>query len=550
MVKMLQFDQQVLQSLSKGVTILSKAVAVTLGPQGNHVVIHEEFGSPFSTKDGASVAKSIILKNNFENMGAQLVKESALKTAATAGDGTTTSVVLTQAIFKEGVKHVAAGANPMAIKRGIDKATTSLIEALDRLATPVKGPEAIKQIATISANNDPEIGSLIGEAIEKVGREGTITTAEGQGIETTLEVVKGVQTDKGYHSPYFVTNPEKMNVEFSHARILLVDHKLSNLKDLATFLQKSIAKESSPLLIIADDFDTEVLSLLVTNKLQGGFSLAAVQAPAFGERRQAILEDIAVATGGQVVSSKLGMSLSNADSSVLGRAHTVQLDQEKTTIIGGLGKADLIEKRAQSIRHELNNVASDYDRKNLEERLAHLKGGVALIHVGGATETEMKERKARLEDALHATRAAAKEGVVPGGGVALIRAQSALDKLQLTDDEKIGADIVRKAAFTPAITIANNCGKNGDLVAQKISEGTGAFGYNGLKDQFEDLNEAGVIDPVFVTKQALKHASSIASLLITVTCIVTDKPTPKKASAPQAGPPGMGGGMMPGMGMM
>lgn len=548
MAKMLQFNETALKSILKGVKTLAKAVIVTLGPKGRNVVINKGMGSPLSTKDGVTVAKEIALKDKFENIGAQLVKEASSKTSDVAGDGTTTAIVLAEAIFKEGVKNVIAGANPMAVKRGIDKAVQSIIEALDKLATPVSKPEEIQQIATISSNNDPEIGEMIAKAMEKVGKDGTITIADAKGIDTVLDVVEGMQFDKGYLSPYFVTNAEKMTAELNNAQILVVDKKVSHAKDLVPILEKIMEKGQKPLLIIAEDIDGEALATLVINKLKGGMPLCAVKAPAFGDRRKAILQDIAILTGATVVSEDIGLSLETIDLDVLGSAKTLKVGKEETTLIGGKGNPRAVQERAAQIRKEMENTTSEYDRKNLEDRLAKLAGGVAVINVGAATETEMKEKKARVEDALHATRAAVIDGVVPGGGVALLRAVKALDSLKLKGDEKIGVEIIRRAAFAPAIAIANNCGKEGNMVAEKIFEAKGAMGYNGLKDTFEDLLKAGVIDPVLVTKSALKHASSIASLLITVACMITDKPEPKKEMPMDGGMGGMGG--MPGMGMM
>lgn len=551
---MLQFNENALKSILKGVKTLARAVIVTLGPRGRNVVINKGFGAPLSTKDGVTVAKEIALKDKFENIGAQLVKEASSKTADVAGDGTTTAIVLGEAIFREGVKNVVAGGNPMSIKRGIDKAVQVIIEELDKLATPVSKPEEITQVATISANNDTEVGAMIADAMSKVGKDGTISIADAKGIDTVLEVVEGMQFDKGYLSPYFVTNGEKMTAELSNASVLITDKKLSSANDIVPFLEKYMElKSSQPLLIIADDIDGEALTTLVINKLKAGMPLCAVKAPAFGDRRKAILEDMAILTGAQVVSEDVGLDLSEVDVSVLGEVQTAKIGKEDTVLIGGKGDDPKVKARADQIRKEMENTTSDYDRGNLEERLAKLAGGVAVINVGAATETEMKEKKARVEDALHATRAAVIDGIVPGGGVALIRAAKALDSLKVSDEEKVGIDIVRKASFAPATAIANNCGKEGNMIAEKISEKEGAWGYNGQTDTFEDLLKAGVIDPVLVSKSALKNASSIASLLITVACMITDKPMPKGSSpAPEGGmPPGMGGmGGMPGMGMM
>lgn len=557
MAKMMQFNETALKSILKGVKTLAKTVIVTLGPKGRNVVINKGLGTPLSTKDGVTVAKEISLKNKFENIGAGLVKEASSKTSDVAGDGTTTAIVLAEAIFKEGVKNVIAGANPMSVKRGIDRAVQAMIEELDKLSTPVSKHEEIQQVATISANNDPEIGEMIADAMKKVGKDGTITIADAKGIDTVLDVVEGMQFDKGYLSPYFVTNAEKMTTELSNAQVLITDKKLSNAKELVSILEKVMEQGQKPLIIIAEDIEGEALATLVINKLKGGMPLCAVKAPAFGDRRKAILQDIAILTGATVVSEEVGLSLEEVGLEVLGNAKTIKVGKEETTIIGGGGNHEVVQERIQQIRHEMNETTSDYDRGNLEERLAKLAGGVAVINVGAATETEMKEKKARVEDALHATRAAVIDGIVPGGGVALLRAIKALETLKLKEDEKIGIDIVRRAAFAPATAIATNCGKEGNMVAEKVYEGEGAFGYNGLTDTFEDLLKAGVIDPVLVTKSALKHASSIASLLITVACMITDKPEPKTETpmdpgmGGMGGMPGMGGmGGMPGMGMM
>ncbi len=550
MSKMLQFNESALKSILNGVMTLAKAVIVTLGPEGRNVVINKGMGSPLSTKDGVTVAKEIVLKDKFENMGAQLVKEASTKTSDTAGDGTTTAIVLAEAILKEGLKNVFAGVNPMALKRGIDKSVEALIDALDNLSVAVSKPEEIKQIATISANNDPDIGAIIEKAMEKVGKDGTITTTEAKGIETILEVVEGMQFDKGYLSPYFVTNGEKMMTELSNTQILLIDKKISNINDLVLFLEKVFKEGTHPLLIIAEDIDEEPLAMLVANKLKGGKPICAVKAPAFGDRQKAILKDIAILTGATLVSEEIGLDLKEVGTEVLGFVKDIEISKDKTILIDGKGDKAQIQKRIAEIRYAIENSTSDYDKRNLEERLANLAGGVALIHVGAATESEMKEKKSRVEDALHATRAAVMSGVVPGGGVALIRALTALDHLKLVGDEKIGLEIVRKAAFAPLTAIANNCGKEGNMVAQKVFEQESAFfGYNGLTDTFENLIEAGVIDPVLVTKSALKNAASISSLLITVTCIITDKPEPKAAAA-NSGMPGGMGGMPPGMGGM
>jgi chaperonin GroEL len=546
MSKMLQFNQEALKSVLKGVKTLAKAVIVTLGPKGRNVVINRGFGAPLSTKDGVTVAKEIMLKNKFENMGAQLVKEASSKTSDVAGDGTTTAIVLAEAIYTEGVKSVSAGANPVSVKRGIDKAAAELCKALDELATKIKKPEEIEQIATISGNNDPEIGRIIAEAMEKVGKDGTITIAEAKGIDTTLDVVEGMQFDKGYLSPYFITNPEKMTAELDNALILITDKKISSIKEIVPVLEKIMEKGQRPLLIIADDIDGEALATLVVNKIKAGLPLCAVKAPAFGDRRKAVLQDIAVLTGATVISEEVGLSLEDAELPMLGRAKKIKVGKEETTIIDGAGDPKEIQKRIQEVRGEIANSTSDYDIEKLEERLAKLAGGVAVINVGAATESELKEKKARVDDALHATHAAVADGIVPGGGVALLRAVKALEGFVLTGEEQIGVEVVRKAAFAPAAAIATNCGEQGNLIAEKIYERQGAWGFNGLTGEFADLSKDGVVDPVLVTKSALTNAASVAGILLTVAAMITDKPQPKpKTPAPSMD--GMGG--MGGMGM-
>lgn len=549
MAKILKFKDEALHSLHKGVQTLAKAVKVTLGPKGRNVVINKSFGTPLSTKDGVTVAKEVALKDKFENMGAQLVKEVSAKTSDTAGDGTTTAVVLAEAIFSAGVRAVVAGANPMLLKSGLTKACAKVVEELNKLAMPVKGNGEVLQIATISANNDPVIGAIIAEAMEKVGKDGIVTVEDAKGIETVLSVVEGMQFDKGYLSPYFITNPENMKCEFQNAGILITDKKLSTAKDIVPFLEKFAATGSRPLLIVAEDVDGEALATLVVNKLKGGLQVCAVKAPGFGDRRKAMLQDMAIVTGATLVSEELGFNLEEVDLDVLGQAKTIKVGKEETVIVDGAGNASQVKERCQQIRNELQNTTSSYDKEKLEERLAKLGGGVAVVQVGAATETEMKEKKARVEDALHATRAAVAEGVVPGGGVALLRAVKALDKLQLTGDEAIGVKIMREACFAPAVAIANNCGKQGNLIAEKIYEATGHFGYNGLTDEFTDLVKAGVLDPVLVTKNALSNATSICGLLLTTAAMVTDKPEKRKAEPAGMGMGGMGMGGMGGMGM-
>ena len=546
MSKMLQFNQDALKSVLKGVKTLAKAVIVTLGPKGRNVVINRGFGSPLSTKDGVTVAKEITLKDKFENMGAQLVKEASSKTADVAGDGTTTAIVLAEAILSEGVKSVIAGANPVSVKKGIDKATAELCKALDDLATKMGKPEEIQQIASISANNDPEIGSIIAEAMKKVGKDGTITIAEAKGIDTTLDVVEGLQFDKGYLSPYFINNPEKMTVELENAFILITDKKIASVKEIVPILEKVMEKGQRPFLIIADDLDSEALATLVVNKIKAGMPVCAVKAPAFGDRRKAMLQDIAILTGATVISEEVGLSLEDFDLQMLGCAKRIKIGKDDTTIVDGAGDSKEIQKRVQEIRAEIAASKSDYDIEKLEERLAKLAGGVAVINVGAPTETELKEKKARVDDALHATRAAVAEGIVPGGGVALLRALPALDSLSFNGEEQIGLEIVRKAAFAPAIAIANNCGKQGTLIAEKIFERQGAWGYNGLTDEFADLIKEGIVDPVLVTKSALTHAASIAGTLLTIAAMITEKPKPK-SKTPAPSMDGMGG--MGGMGM-
>ncbi|MBI2743025.1 MAG: chaperonin GroEL [Chlamydiales bacterium] len=557
MAKMMQFNEEALKSILKGVKTLAKAVIVTLGPKGRNVVINKGMGQPLSTKDGVTVAKEISLKDKFENMGAQLVKEASSKTSDVAGDGTTTAIVLAEAIYSAGVKNVIAGANPMSVKRGIEKAVEKMCEALSALATPVKNPEEIKQIATISANNDADIGAIIALAMEKVGKDGTIAIAEAKGIDTTLDVVEGMQFDKGYVSPYFITNPEKMTAELENALILITDKKLSNVKDLVPFLEKVMEKGQKPLLIIAEDIDGEALATLVVNKLKAGLPVCAVKAPAFGDRRKAVLQDIATLTGATVVTEEVGLKLDEVGLEVLGKAKKIKVSKEETTIIDGVGDQKKVQLRVQELRAEIARCTSDYDKQKLEERLAKLAGGVAVINVGAATESELKEKKARVEDALHATRAAVAEGIVPGGGVALLRAVKCLDKLVVSGDEKIGVEIIRAAAFAPAIAIATNCGKQGNVIAEKIFEKEGAWGYNGLTDQFSDLLKDGVVDPVLVTKSALTNAASISGLLVTIAAMITEKPKPKSQNAAPSmdGMDGMGGmggmgGMMGGMGGM
>ncbi|HPF62835.1 MAG: chaperonin GroEL [Gemmatimonadetes bacterium] len=538
--KELMFDVDARAKLRKGVDALAEAVKVTLGPKGRNVVIDKKFGSPTVTKDGVSVAKEIELSDPIENMGAQMVKEVATKTSDLAGDGTTTATVLAQAIYREGLKNVTAGANPMELKRGIDRAVEALVAELKTMSVKADSTKAITQVGTISANGDAEIGKKIAEAMEKVGKEGVITVEEAKGLETTLETVDGMQFDRGYLSPYFVTDPEAMEAVLDSPYILIHDKKISAMKDLLPVLEK-VAQSGKPLLIIAEDIDGEALATLVVNKLRGTLKVAAVKAPGFGDRRKEMLRDIAVLTGGNVISEEVGFKLENATLGDLGQAKRVVLDKDNTTVVDGKGKNDDIKGRIAEIRAAIEKSTSDYDREKLQERLAKLAGGVAVIHVGAATETEMKEKKARVEDALHATRAAVEEGIVPGGGVALLRAQAALDKVKGTGDEKIGVNILRRAIEEPIRAIAANAGVEGSIVVAKVKESSDkGFGYNAATDEYEDLVKAGVIDPTKVTRTALQNAASIASLLLTTECVVVEKKEDKPAAPPMPGG-GMGG---------
>jgi len=552
MAKLLKFKEDAMKSIMKGVKILAKTVKVTLGPKGRNVVINKSYGSPLSTKDGVTVAKEVTLQDKFENMGAKLVHEAASQTSDIAGDGTTTAIVLTEAIFTLGAKSVSAGVNPMCLKRGLDQCVDAICNELDRLARPVKTNEEIKQIATISANNDETIGNILAEAMEKVGKDGIIAVDEAKGIDTYLDVVEGMQFDKGYLSPYFITNPENMTVELENCSILITDKKLSTAKELIPILEKVMEHGSRPLLIIAEDVDSEALATLVVNKLKGAMPVCAVKAPGFGDKRKAMLQDIAILTGGTVISEEVGLHLNEIELTVLGRAKTIKISKEETVIVDGAGQEHAVRERVNQIKAEIDNTKSDYDREQLEQRLAKLVGGVAVVNVGAATETELKEKKARVEDALHATRAAVAEGIVPGGGVALLRAVRILETLKLTGEEAIAITILHKALFAPATEIAKNCGREGNLIAEKIYEATGAYGYNGLNDTFCDLLEAGIVDPVRVTKSALRNASSIAGMLLTTDAMIAEKPKPKSHSAhDMAGMGGMGGmGGMPGMGGM
>ena len=540
--KDLLFDIDARSRLKRGVDALADAVKVTLGPKGRNVVIDKKFGSPTVTKDGVTVAKEIELSDPVENMGAQMVKEVATKTSDLAGDGTTTATVLAQAIFREGLKNVTAGANPMELKRGIDRAVEVVVEEIKRISTTTGGKKEIAQVGTISANNDREIGDLIADAMEKVGKDGVITVEEARGLETTLETVEGMQFDRGYLSPYFITDPEKMEAALESAYILIYDKKISAMKDLLPVLEK-VAQTGKPLLIIAEDVEGEALATLVVNKLRGTLKVCGVKAPGFGDRRKEMLVDIAKLTGGKVISEELGFKLENAVVADLGQAKRVVVDKDNTTVIDGKGKADDIKGRIAEIKVAIDKSTSDYDREKLQERLAKLSGGVAVIHVGAATETEMKEKKARVEDALHATRAAVEEGIVPGGGVALLRAQEALAKVKGTADEKIGVDIVRKALEEPLRIIARNAGVEASIVLAQVKQSKGNVGYNAATDVYEDLVKAGVIDPTKVTRTALQNAASIAGLLLTTECVVVEKKEDKPA-APAGGPPGGGMGGM------
>ncbi|MGE0161197.1 MAG: chaperonin GroEL [Gemmatimonadales bacterium] len=538
--KNLEFDVEARAKLKRGVDRLAQAVKVTLGPKGRNVVLDRKFGSPTVTKDGVSVAKEVELQDPIENMGAQMVKEVATKTSDVAGDGTTTATVLAQAIFGEGLKNVTAGTNPMGIRRGIDRAVEAVVAELEKMSTDTKGKKEIAQVGAISANNNSEIGELIADAMEKVGKDGVITVEEARGLETTLETVDGMQFDRGYLSPYFVTDPERMEAVLEDASILIHDKKISSMKDLLPILEK-VAQQGRPLLIVAEDVEGEALATLVVNKLRGTLKVAAVKAPGFGDRRKAMLQDIAVLTGGQVISEEVGFKLENTVTSDLGRAKRIVIDKDNTTVIDGRGENSKIKGRIEEIRVAIDKSTSDYDKEKLQERLAKLAGGVAVINVGAATETEMKEKKALVEDALHATRAAVEEGIVPGGGVALLRAQAALDKLKLeNEEEQIGVQILRRALEHPIRQIAQNAGVEGSIVIDKVRSGKGGFGFNAQTDEYEDLVKAGVIDPTKVVRTALQNAASIAGLLLTTEAVVVEIPEEKPAPAMPGGG-GMGG---------
>jgi len=538
--KQLIFDENARQTLLKGVSKLAKAVAATLGPKGRNVVLDKKFGSPTVTKDGVTVAKEIELEDPYENMGAQMVREVASKTSDAAGDGTTTATVLAEAIYREGLKYVTSGANPIGIQRGINKAVAASVEQLDKIAKKVKDKEEIKQVATVSANWDTTIGEIIADAMDKVGKDGTITVEEAKSIETTLDVVEGMQFDKGYLSPYFVTNAETMETRLEDAYILIYEKKISSLKDLLPVLEK-VAKVGKPMLIIAEEVEGEALATLVVNKLRGTLNVCAVKAPGFGDRRKAMCEDIAILSGGKFISEDLGIKLESLNLDDLGRAKSIVVDKENTTIVEGGGKSSEIQGRVNQIRRQIEETTSDYDREKLQERLAKLAGGVAVINVGAATETEMKEKKARVEDALHATRAAVEEGIVPGGGVALLRTLAAIDTVKPeNDDERIGIDIVKRAIECPTRALAENAGVEGSVVVQETKKRKGNEGYNVSTGVYEDLVKAGVVDPKKVTRTALQNAASIAGLLLTTECLITEIPE-KEKKAPMPG--GHGGGM-------
>src|SRR5687767_6719313 len=537
--KEILFDEKARQAILSGVQTLAKAVKVTLGPRGRNVVLDKKWGSPTITKDGVTVAKEIELEDRYENMGAQMVREVATKTSEVAGDGTTTATVLAESIFREGLRNVTAGSNPMGIKRGIDRSVKVVVEELKKMSKSVKDPKEIMQVATISANGDEEIGKIIADAMEKVGKDGTITVEEAKSMDTTLEVVEGMQFNKGYISPYFVTDKEGMEAVLEDPYILIYEKKLSNMKDLLPILEK-VAQKGKPFLVIAEDVEGEALATLVVNKLRGTLSACAVKAPGFGDRRKAMLEDIAILTGGKLISEDLGIKLESVKLEDLGRAKRVTVDKDNTTIVEGVGKSTDIQSRIALIKRQIEDTTSDYDKEKLQERLAKLAGGVAVINVGAATETEMKEKKARVEDALHATRAAVEEGIVPGGGVAMLRCLPALEKMELTGDELIGCNIVRRALEEPLRQIVNNAGLEGSVIVERVKTEKKAMGFNAATEKYEDLFEAGVVDPTKVARSALQNASSVAGLLLTTEALVTEIPEKKGKSG--AGMPGGGGG--------
>ena len=543
MSKIILFDEEARSKIKRGVDQLADAVKVTLGPRGRNVVIDKKFGSPASTKDGVTVAKEIELEDQFENMGAQIVNEVASKTSDVAGDGTTTATVLAQSLFKEGLRNVTAGANPIDLKRGIDAGVAKIVHELEKLSKPVRDKKEIAQVGTISANNDPTIGDLIAEAMDKVGKDGVITVEEAKSMETSLDIVEGMQFDRGYLSPYFVTNPDRMETVLEDPYILFHEKKISNMRDLLPLLEK-IAKMGRPLLIIAEDIEGEALATLVVNKLRGTLNCSAVKAPGFGDRRKAMLEDMAILTGGKMLSEDLGIKLENVSVDDLGQAKRVTIDKDNSTIVEGKGKAKDIEGRVKQIRNQVEETTSDYDREKLQERLAKLVGGVAVINVGAATEAEMKEKKARVEDALNATRAAVEEGVVAGGGVALIRAQKSLGNVDVEGDQQVGIDILSRTLESPMREIANNAGVEGSLVVQHVKGQKGNNGYNAATGEYEDLVKAGIIDPTKVVRSALQNAASVAGLMLTTECVISDKPEENGAGGMPAGmPPGGMGGM-------
>ena len=544
MAKEIHFNTESRENLRKGVDILANAVKVTLGPKGRNVILDKKFGAPSVTKDGVSVAKEIELKEAVENMGAQLVKEVASKTADDAGDGTTTATVLAQAIFNTGIKNVAAGANPMDLKRGIDKAVVEVVSNLKSQSKDIKDSSEISQVATVSANNDHEIGKMIANAMDKVGKDGVITVEEAKGTETEVKTVEGMQFDRGYLSPYFVTNSDKMEAELENPYILIYDKKISAMKELLPVLEL-VSQSGKPLLIIAEDIEGEALATIVVNKIRGALKVAAVKAPGFGDRRKAMLEDIAILTGGTVISEERGYKLESATIDYLGTAEKVNIDKDNTTVVSGAGKKADIDGRVNQIKKQIENTTSEYDKEKLQERLAKLSGGVAILYVGAATEVEMKEKKDRVDDALHATRAAVQEGIVAGGGTAFLRAIESLDKLDLgNEDQNTGVLIVKTALEAPIRTIVENSGGEGSVVIQKIKEGKGDYGYNAASDSFESMFKAGIIDPTKVSRLALENAASIAGLLITTECVVVDEPEPEAPAAPPMPPGGGMGGMM------
>ena len=538
--KEIRYDQKAREALLKGVNILADAVKVTLGPKGRNVILEKSFGSPSVTKDGVTVAKEIELEDKFENMGAQMVREVASKTSDIAGDGTTTATVLAQAIYREGSKLVAAGHNPMELKRGIERGVEAVNDELKKLSKPTKEQKEISQVGTISANNDETIGNIIAEAMAKVGKEGVITVEEAKSMETTLDIVEGMQFDRGYISPYFVTNPEKMEAVLEDALILINEKKISSMKDLLPVLEQ-IAKMGKPLLIIAEEVEGEALATLVVNKLRGTLKVASVKAPGFGDRRKAMLEDIAVLTGGQMISEEMGVKLESISLKDLGKAKRITIDKDNTTIVEGAGDSRAIEGRVKQIRAQIEETTSDYDREKLQERLAKLVGGVAVINVGAATESEMKEKKARVEDALNATRAAVEEGIVPGGGVAYVRTLPALDKLKLSEEQQFGLNILKKALEEPIRWIAQNAGFDGSIVIEKVKNEKGNYGFDAQKEEYTDMVKSGIIDPTKVVRTALQNATSVAALLLTTEAMVAERPKEKEKFPPM--PPGGGGGM-------